>query len=89
MVNDQLQNNKRMNTHTQKKATISFEMYLFPIFVENLFHFAYQLNFSPICSFIWNAVSGLRPFLAIVDLYTFLVSVCIYMLHVSVCECLY
>lgn len=60
-------------------------MYLFPIFVENLFHFAYQLNFSPICSFIWNVVSGLSPFLAIVDLYTFLTSVCIYMLHVSVC----
>lgn len=38
-------------------------MYLFPIFVENLFHFAYQLNFSPICSLIWNVVSGLTvPF---------------------------
>lgn len=32
--------------HTQKNTTISFEMYLFPIFVENLFHFADQLNFS-------------------------------------------
>lgn len=61
MVNDQ--HCETINTkYTQKRSTISFEMYLFPIFVENLFHFAYQLNFSPICSFIWNVVSGLTVF---------------------------
>lgn len=69
MVNDQLQNNERINTYTKKNTTISFEMYLFPIFVENLFHFAYQLNFSPICLFIWNVVSGLGAFFSILSLY--------------------